>query len=235
MTHHLARSARLARLLPALLVAPAMAAAVAAWAPAPVSAADPLPACTVGDDAAPYRAHSQWASTFLDTRFRVARAYVPPHLVSTANAGTNGGHRVRRLVIGDLRAMVAAARRDGITLRVSSAYRSFADQKALYDAFVDALGPDAAALRAARPGHSEHQLGTALDFRNTSGAYSWLARKGWRYGFVVSYPKGERAVSCYRYEPWHLRYFGRTRAAEIHRSGLVPRAWLWHHVVRSPA
>ena len=52
---------------------------------------------------------------------------------------------------------------------------------------------------------------------------------------VVSYPPGQRAISCYRSEPWHVRYLGRTRAAAIHASGLVPRAWLWIHVVRPPS
>lgn len=219
--------------LRALAVALLAAAAFTGVSPGRAAAADPapLPACTRGDDPAPYRAYSQWASTFLDTRFRVGRGYVPPGLVSTANAGTNGGHRVRQLVISDLRAMVGAARRAGVALRVTSAYRSYDTQLALYRYYVSLLGPVEGALRAARPGHSEHQLGTALDIADRPGAYAWVARNAWRYGFVVSYPPGERAVSCYRSEPWHVRYFGRTRAAAIHVSGLVPRAWLWFHVV----
>lgn len=239
------------RLLRTTTIAAFLGAAVAAWASAPVSAAgpfpgldtatsapvpayaagDPLPACTTADEPAPFRGYSQWASTFIDTRFGLARAYVPPELVSTSNAGTNGGYLVRRLVIPDLRALVAAARAAGITIRVDSAYRSYARQAAVYAYYVDLLGPVQGALRAARPGHSEHQLGTALDIRNTTGAYAWIARNAWRYGFAVEYPKGQSAISCYRYEPWHIRYYGRTRAASIHASGMVPRAWLWTHVV----
>jgi zinc D-Ala-D-Ala carboxypeptidase len=195
------------------------------------AAAEPLPACTRADDPAPYRTYASWASTFLDTRFRVTRYYVPPGLVSTANAGANGGYRVRRLVIADLRALVSGARRAGVTIRVTSAYRSYSAQAALYRYYVALLGPAAAALRVARPGHSEHQLGTALDIADRPGAYAWLARNGYRYGFVVSYPPGARSLSCYQSEPWHIRYFGRSRATLIHYSGLVPRAWLWMHVV----
>jgi zinc D-Ala-D-Ala carboxypeptidase len=206
-------------------------AAAAGVLPGPAAAADPVPACTRGDDPAPFGSYAAWASTLLDTRYRVARSYVPPGLVSTASAGTNGGYRVRRLVVDDLRAMVAAARRAGVTLRVTSGYRSYDAQKLLYRHYVALLGAQAGALRAARPGHSEHQLGTALDFAATRGAYAWLARNAWRHGFVVSYPPGERLVSCYRSEPWHARYHGRARAAAIRSSGLVPRAWLWLHVV----
>jgi zinc D-Ala-D-Ala carboxypeptidase len=226
--------ARTSRLLPALLVATVLAAAVAAGAPARVAAADPVPACTTADDLAPFRDYTQWASTLLDTRYRLTRSYVPPSLVSTSRAGTNGGYLVRHLVVADLRALVAAARRDGVAIRVSSAYRSYYAQKHLYTYYVNLLGPTKGSLRAARPGHSEHQLGTALDIRNTTGAYAWLARKSWRFGFVVSYPSGKRSLTCYQYEPWHIRYFGRTRAAEIHASGLVARAWLWIHVVNRP-
>ncbi|HYO43219.1 MAG TPA: M15 family metallopeptidase [Candidatus Limnocylindrales bacterium] len=221
----------------ALLAAAAAAGAAPAFTIAADPAADlaPLPACVRADDPAPYRAYSQWASTLLDTRFRVARAYVPPGLVSTANAGTNGGYRVRRLVIPDLGAMVLAARRAGVSLRITSGYRSYDAQKALYRSFVALLGPGAAALRAARPGHSEHQLGTAMDLADRPGAYAWVARNAWRYGFVVSYPPGERSVSCYRSEPWHVRHVGRTRAAAVHASGLTPRAWLWLNVVSRPS
>jgi D-alanyl-D-alanine carboxypeptidase len=192
---------------------------------------EPVPACTRGDDPAPFRRYDRWRSTFLDTRYRVARTYVPPRLAPTADAGTNGGSRVRRLVIEDLRALVRAARRQGITIRVNSGYRSYAEQRAMYRAEVDRVGAAEAALLVARPGHSEHQLGTALDIADTAGAHAWLAERAWRFGFVVSYPRGGRDISCYRYEPWHVRYYGRTRAAAIHETGLVPRAWLWSHVV----
>ncbi|MEI7742781.1 MAG: M15 family metallopeptidase [Chloroflexota bacterium] len=256
--------ARTGRTLRVLAVVIGIGAAVAAWAPARVAAAgpftapgeavavrspvssssvaagvaagvDPVPACTTADDPAPFATYADWASTLVDTRYRLARGYVPPGLVSTAIAGTNGGHLVRRLLVADLRALVAAARRDGVTIRVDSGYRSHARQAAVYAYYVRLLGPVDGALRAARPGHSEHQLGTALDIRNTAGAYTWIARSGWRYGFVVSYPRGARAVSCYRYEPWHVRYVGRVRAAAVHGSGLVERAWLWLHVVNRPA
>ena len=85
---------------------------------------------------------------------------------------------------------------------------------------------------------TDYQLGTAIDFTTApgeplSGAFGespagkWLARNGWKYGFVMSYPKGKRRQSCYGYEPWHWRYVGRERAAEIHASGEVARRFLW--------
>jgi D-alanyl-D-alanine carboxypeptidase len=61
-----------------------------------------------------------------------------------------------------------------------------------------------------------------------------MAANAWRYGFVMSYPRGREDVTCYLYEPWHYRYFGRALAARIHASGLTPREFLWRMDASSP-
>ena len=74
--------------------------------------------------------------------------------------------------------------------------------------------------RAARPGHSEHQLGTAIDLRlPTSAAIDWLAEHAFEHGFALSYPKGKQRLTGYRPEPWHVRFVGRELADELHRRG----------------
>jgi D-alanyl-D-alanine carboxypeptidase len=54
-----------------------------------------------------------------------------------------------------------------------------------------------------------------------------MAANAWRYGFVMSYPRGAYDASCYDYEPWHYRYVGRDLAARIAASARVPRQVLW--------
>ena len=54
-----------------------------------------------------------------------------------------------------------------------------------------------------------------------------MAANAWRYGFVMSYPRGSYAQTCYDYEPWHYRYVGRELAAQIRASGVTPRQVLW--------
>ena len=54
-----------------------------------------------------------------------------------------------------------------------------------------------------------------------------MARNAWRYGFIMSYPPDSRRTTCYEYEPWHFRYFGRRTATAIHDSGLTSREFLW--------
>ena len=61
-----------------------------------------------------------------------------------------------------------------------------------------------------------------------------MAENAWKFGWVMSYPKGEGGalfsdVTCFHYEPWHYRYLGRKIAARVHRSGLTIREYLWKH------
>jgi D-alanyl-D-alanine carboxypeptidase len=204
-----------------------------------------LPACRIRDIPTRYGAVKHWRKTLLDTRLKLGRSYKPWDLVSVSRAGIAGTGKVRKIVIKDLRALAAAARRAGKPLAVRSAFRSYRYQKALFEYYVRTQGYEKAVKFSARPGHSEHQLGTTIDFTTAPGvplstsfgdspAGKWLKRNGWKYGFIMSYPKGKRWVSCYGYEPWHWRYFGRERARKIHESGQVPRRYLWMNFESAP-
>lgn len=201
----------------------------------------PLPDCRYDD--VPVRGDPavDWATLIVDTIYRIPRRYAPDDLVSTNRVGLNGGFQVSRVMLDDLERMADAARDAGAGLAVQSAYRSFQYQVTTFEGWV-ARSSEAEARRvSARPGHSEHQLGTALDFRSANDttppwelddfaetrAGGWLRDHAWEYGFVMSYPKGAADESCYSYEPWHYRYVGRVVAAAIEASGLTPRRFLW--------
>ena len=81
--------------------------------------------------------------------------------------------------------MAAAASRAGISLVVNSAFRSDAEQAALF-----ASNPDPRWV--APPGHSLHRCATEMDL-GPSGAYGWLAANATRFGFLQRYS----------WEPWH--------------------------------
>jgi zinc D-Ala-D-Ala carboxypeptidase len=181
------------------------------------------------------------ARAVLDRSYALAPGDVPPDLAEASTAGLDGasGTRlVREVVIADLSAMRAAWQAAGLTIFVESAYRSYEEQAATFDSWAASIGREAALLRAARPGHSEHQLGTAIDVTSPgwSGRFgdwavqaaegAWMASHAWEYGFVMSYPAGGQDDSCYGYEPWHYRWIGREAAAEQRRSGLVLRKFL---------
>jgi D-alanyl-D-alanine carboxypeptidase len=224
-----------ARLVVLLLVV-----VLAAGLAATVTSAASLPPCRVADVTTKHRAYSDWQRTLLDTTYRLTSGYRPNDLRSTATAGLNGGHKVRSLMLKDLKAMVRAARSAGARLAVQSAYRSYSTQASTFAYWVRVSGYASAIKASARAGHSEHQLGTTIDFRSyggsapwnyrdwgTSRAGKWMRTNAWRYGFVMSYPKGKTGVTCYIYEPWHFRYVGRSTAAAVRASGLTLREYLW--------
>lgn len=128
---------------------------------------------------------------------------------------SRSGHRLRAIVLPDLLAMTEAARSDGITLLVSSAYRSYEYQDKTYRYWVDQLGQEEADRVSARAGTSQHQLGTAIDFGcicdafGESDAGRWMVANARRFGFSLSYPAGYEAVTGYAHESWHYRYLGR--------------------------
>ena len=126
-------------------------------------------------------------------------------------------------VLPDLDALLAAANRDGIPLKVISAYRSFAEQGILKLDYTDTYGNGANSFSADQ-GYSEHQLGTAVDFgmpgaKNlqtkfaSSTGYAWLTANAYQYGFILSYPPGN---IYYQFEPWHWRYVGVKLATFLH-------------------
>jgi zinc D-Ala-D-Ala carboxypeptidase len=179
--------------------------------------------------------------TLVDRTYAIPRDYVPPDLVPAAEAGfdgSSGDRLVRAVLVEDLAAMRRASEAAHLTIVIESAYRSAASQAATFDSWVARLGLAAAALRTARPGHSEHQLGTAIDV--TSPGWSgrigdwaaetaegaWMAAHAWEYGFVMSFPRDATPDTCFGYEPWHYRWVGREVAAQQHASGLALRTFL---------
>lgn len=123
--------------------------------------------------------------------------------------------------------MIKTASSNGITLNVLSAYRSFSTQAAVKTGYKVTYGAGTANQFSADQGYSEHQLGTAVDFTTPSmgaslttnfasdNAFGWLTNNAHRYGFILSYPKGN---SYYQYEPWHWRFVGITLATKLHDS-----------------
>jgi LAS superfamily LD-carboxypeptidase LdcB len=143
--------------------------------------------------------------------------------------------QVRRIVYADLLALRDTARAAGVRLVILSAYRSYPQQEATFAYWVSVGGYDQALRTSARPGHSEHQLGTTIDFGDgtaapweyadwaTTASGRWLAQHAREYGFVMTFPAGRSAVTCYDYEPWHYRWVGRDVATRVTGSGRTLR------------
>lgn len=141
-----------------------------------------------------------------------------PNLVrinDRAEPDEKGRHRVLRDVREPLEALLVESRAQGHALKVESAYRSYEDQARVF-ATIKEIG------RAARPGHSEHQLGSVIDLRIPTGAaIAWLSNHAAEFGFVQSYPAQKQRLTGYRPEPWHIRYVGKDLAKKVHDEKLT--------------
>lgn len=185
------------------------------------------------------------ALAVLDRSYALPAGYAPADLVPASEAGltgVSGTKLVRAVIVDDLADMAVAWTAAGLTIEIESAYRSYASQAATFESWAARIGHDEALSRTARPGHSEHQLGTALDLTSPgwSGRFgdwaveseegAWMAANGWQYGFVMSYPPSSQEGTCFSYEPWHYRWIGREPAAEHRDSGLDLRRFLERYV-----
>lgn len=179
---------------------------------------------------------SQWPVTYSNTqaasltvvvnkKHRLSSSYTPP-LVSV-----QGGY-LRPEAASALNQLFTDASKAGVSLKIISSFRSYSTQVATYNRWVARSGQAQADTFSARPGHSEHQTGLAVDvggvgsgcdlstcFGNTP-AGQWVAANAHNYGFFVRYPAGMQGITGYQYEPWHLRYVG-SAAAAIVGSGLT--------------
>lgn len=144
----------------------------------------------------------------------------------------NDSMQMRSQAAKALEQMFSDAKAQGIQLMLASGYRSYDYQLNLYNGYVASMGQAKADETSARPGHSEHQTGLAVDiepvsknceldpcFANTPEG-QWLAANAYKYGFLLRYTPDKVQVTGYASEPWHYRYIGTQLAAELHKTNI---------------
>lgn len=154
----------------------------------------------------------------IDKKHNVSENYVPQnlvHLEKNAFYDINKNNlNLRKEAYDALTALGKAAKADGVTLTVSSTYRSYDYQKNLFDYWVKVDGLEEAERESARAGTSQHQLGCALDFAPVDDAFDltaggkWVYQHAADYGWSLSFPQGYEDVTGFRWECWHFRYIG---------------------------
>lgn len=217
-------------------------------APTTTTTVPPPPECVEGDVVVTDNPATGWATVLVDTERGLPDWFVPPDLENISEAGFpfTDGMALRGLVMPDLGALREAAAANGTPLGILATFRSYERQADLFVRRVDEMGAVEAGSRVARPGHSEHQLGTTFDVTDegatdvdqswgASPAGQWVASHAHEYGFLISYPAGAEDRTCYDFEPWHLRYVGRELAADVIASGLTLREHLFALAQPAPA
>ena len=186
--------------------------------------------------------------TIVTQQYSLSRDYAPGDLVSLNDllpfAVTKGyPNQLRQVAAEPLAAMIAEMQAAGLQPQLISGYRSYAQQEIAYRKWQE-KEPERAAILSARPGHSEHQLGTAVDFgspelpdivgvpdiefhtyfyQTSEGV--WLGENAHRFGFTLSYPRDGSDITGFFYEPWHFRYVGVELATALHESGQTLTAY----------
>ena len=176
-------------------------------------------------------------SILVNKSHRLEESYIPPCLTEPNILFDAPSRDPRRLlslpVVRASEKLFAAGREQGIFLYGISGYRSYERQKALYETRLKQKEKSYVDLYLAPPGASEHQTGLALDvscpsvslqledcFASTTEG-KWLASHAPLYGFIIRYPKNKELITGYGWEPWHIRYVGKSLALYLSLTGLT--------------
>jgi LAS superfamily LD-carboxypeptidase LdcB len=128
-----------------------------------------------------------------------AYAYVGGKPVEIDLVDIGGGFKLARPAANAFIVMRAAAAKDGIVIKVNSAFRSMEEQTSLWNAYQAGTGN-----LAARPGYSNHQNGIAVDIdvdgSFVSEVYKWLNEFGGQFDWINT------GKNFSQKEPWHWEY-----------------------------
>jgi D-alanyl-D-alanine carboxypeptidase len=182
--------------------------------------------------------------TIISKEYGISKEYAPDDLVPLEDhlpySVTVGyPNEVREIILQPLVEMINDMLEEGLQPWILSGYRSYAAQAISWDKW-NRLYPETAAIVSAQPGHSEHQLGTVIDFgspelrgivgqpdvefhtyfyKTSEGL--WLAENAHTYGFTMSFTKESFETTGFYYEPWHFRYVGKEMAQLLRDQNLT--------------
>lgn len=163
--------------------------------------------------------------------YKLPEDYEPDDLVDISIRYSYDGNQITKEANDAYVSMWNGANNAGLTLIVNSSYRNYISQERVYNNIKASSGQKEADKVAARPGHSEHQTGLAIDvfeignqstatFKD-SPAYTWLCENAYLYGFIERYPEDKEYLTGYSFESWHWRYVGEEVAKIMHDENIT--------------
>lgn len=164
----------------------------------------------------------------VNKQFSLKDGWQPDDLVTISN-NLSGDFYLRKEAAEAFETMKKAAKAAGITINVTSAYRTQAYQESLYKQYMIS-DPDNAPFYSAKARTSEHELGLAMDISydnalhhdlQTSDLGKWMNDNSYQYGWIMRYPDDKIDITGYIFEAWHYRYVGPALAKALHNSGLT--------------
>ncbi len=164
--------------------------------------------------------------------FNMSSSYEPKDLITPQMpiAPDCNNPKLRKEAAEALIAMYNDAKKEGYSLVVNSAYRSYKSQKIIYDDYFKKYDEITASSLVAKPGSSEHQTGLGVDLTSESvikgeklvfgdtPEYQWVLKNAHKYGFILRYPQGRSDITGIKHEPWHFRYVGKNAAKKVYEN-----------------
>ena len=167
----------------------------------------------------------------LVNKFYYLDRYVPNDLVEINSQYKVSGKEVKmtKEAAAAFEKLAEAAKKDGLTVRAMSTYRSYDYQNTLYTNYANKDGKEKADTYSARAGYSEHQTGLAVDVDNAKVSYTsfgstneftWMKNHAHEYGFILRYTAENEFITGYKNEPWHYRYVGVEIATQMKKENI---------------
>ena len=160
----------------------------------------------------------------------ISKSYTPKNIIAVSVQYAYGSNSITEETMEAFKNMFYAAKKEDLTLIITSSYRDYETQDTLWNQYANAYGQDYADSVSARAGYSEHQSGYAIDivtynavlnnFEKTD-EFKWLQKHAHEYGFILRYPKDKEDITGYDYESWHYRYVGTEVAKSIKEKGIT--------------
>ncbi|MBM6800248.1 M15 family metallopeptidase, partial [Coprobacillus cateniformis] len=182
-------------------------------------------------------------ATIIKKGFQIASDYIPNDLVTPniifSQDCTN--RQLRKEASEALELMAQDASKENLHLAIKSAYRSYQEQKDIYDEYHQKYDQVTADSLVAIPGSSEHQLGLGVDLTSQSvidgewrffgdtPEYKWVVDNAHRYGYILRYPSHNSKMTGTTNEPWHFRYVGKEIAKIIHDNNWTLEEYVLHY------
>jgi len=166
---------------------------------------------------------------------QLSSSFIPDNLESISLNYANADKYLKKEAKEQFEKLSGKAKDLGYRIIAVSAYRDYNYQNELFNYYVDEFDMDYALNCSAKPGHSEHQTGLAVDVEGSNKDYDnfenskeflWMKDNAHNFGFILRYPKGKEHITGFKYEPWHYRYVGVDIATYIYNNNLVLEEYL---------
>jgi D-alanyl-D-alanine carboxypeptidase len=171
--------------------------------------------------------------------YGLSEDFVPEDLVEVPSQYAYSGKKLSQKVLDEVIKLIDGAKNYGYTFVIGDGYRSYEEQKDIYDSYADFYGMSETDEFVARPGHSEYQTGMSFDLKpynkviddvSNNEEYLWLRENAYKYGFIFRFEKEDKHLTGFSENNWRLRYVGKEAASVMRDEGICFEEYYAYYV-----